>query len=216
MTEPEKRDWRQYAGIGCCAAVVIASVTCYLAQRCGPALVRAGTAKVAIGQAERLMDDMKLPDDEKEALMAPIRAFALKFKDGEVTLEQAAVVARQPAIVALMARGFETKYLEPSALPTAEKKAAHVTVSRFTQGVVTEKVGSAKAREIADIITVETTVLGDKKILKLKDAITTDELRKCLKIMKRSADGARIAKKKFDIDLAAELRMATEMGMRQN
>ena len=77
----------------------------------------------------------------------------------------------------------------------------------------TESIPSSKAEEISDLVTYETTGPGGETTHKLKESITTEELKSCIKIMKDAADGAAIEEKEFTFDIADEIKKAIEKGM---
>ncbi|MHC4198637.1 MAG: hypothetical protein ACYSU0_01400 [Planctomycetota bacterium] len=205
------------AGVGCLVLIVlglIAGVVVYFKWESWVRSIAAGAGEIA---ADSMMDNLGIPADEKEAAMKPVREFAQRIRDGEVGLEQVGAIAEAlaegPALAAIMARGFEVKYLGPSDLPEEEKKAGHISISRFVQGVSTGKIPKEKAEQIGDICTVETVDDDGDQTRKLKDSITTEELKSCLGIMKDAADAAGIEDKEFKVDLAAEIRKAIETGM---
>ena len=105
------------------------------------------------------------------------------------------------------------KYVQAGALSEDEKKAAHITVTRFTQGLIDETVSTETKDEITAIVT-ETSVdsSGDEST-DLKDSITDEELKECLKLMKDAADKAGIENKEFKVDIAEEIRKAIEAGL---
>ncbi len=209
------------AGIGCLVLVVIGVIAGVVVYYKAGSWARAAVAVGVEAAAEKTMENLNLPQDEMNAAMEPIREFTQKIRDGEVTLEQALAVgealAGGPALAAVMARGFEVKYLHPSDLPDDEKQAGHVAISRFVNGVSTDRIPDEKAKEkvkeIGDIVTVKTTDSAGKTTKQPKDALTAEELRSCLKIMKDAADAAGVEQREFVVDLAAEIRKAIAIGL---
>ncbi len=205
------------AGIGCLVLVVLGLVAGAVVYYKWESWARTAGAKLAEAAAGSMMDELGIPADEKEAAMKPVREFTRKIRDGEVSMEQVGAVAKAlkegPALAAMLARGFEARYLNPSDLPEEEKKAGHVAISRFVQGVSTGKIPKEKPKEIRDVCTVKTVDAEGNEKRKLKDSITTEELKSCLKTMKDAADAAEIEDREFKVDLAAEIRKAIEAGM---
>ena len=204
-------------GIGCGVLAVIGIVLALVVVVKAKDWARTAGAAVLEIAAEAMMDEFELPEDEKTAAMEPVREFAQQIRDGNVTLEQIAAVGEAltegPAIAAVLMRGFEAKYLAKSELPDEEKAEARVTISRFVHGVSTESIPSGKVEEISGLVTYETTGPGGETTHNLKESITTEELRSCIKIMKDAADGAAIEEKEFTFDVAEEIRKAIEKGM---
>jgi hypothetical protein len=204
-------------GIGCGVLAVIGIVLGVVVYVKAKDLARVAGAKGVEIVAEAMMDEAELAADEKAAAMEPVREFAQQIRDGKVTLEQAIAVgealAKGPAFAAVLMRGFEAKYLAKSELPDEEKAEARVTISRFVHGVSTEMIPPSKAEEISNLVTYETTGPGGEKTTTLKESITTEELRSCIKVMKDAADGAGIEDTEFTFDIADEIRKAIEKGM---
>lgn len=205
------------AGVGCLVLIVVGLIAGVVVYYKWEGWVRSIAAKGAEVAAEGMMDELGIPADEKEAAMKPVRELARRIRDGEVGLEQVGAIAEAlaegPALAAVMARGFEVRYLRPSDLTDEEKTAGYVAISRFVQGVSTGKIPKEKAEEVRDVCTVETVEADGNETRKPKDSITTEELKSCLKIMKDAADAAGIENREFKVDLAAELRKAIEAGM---
>jgi len=209
------------AGIGCLVLLVlglIVGVFLYKYYRMRVKdMARFEGALLVEAAADGMMDDLGIPADEQRAAMKPVGEFVGRILDGEVNIEQVGAVAEAlaegPALAAVLARGFEVKYLGPSDLPEDEKKAGHIGISRFVQGVSTGKIPKETAEEIGDMCTVKTVDDDGDETRKLKDSITAEELKSCLMIMKDAADAAGIENKEFKVDLAAEIRKAIETGM---
>ena len=161
-----------------------------------------------------------MPDAEREAAMVPIREFAAKIKKGEINMEQAGAVgkalAEGPLPMVMMARAAELMYLEPSDLPAAEKEAGSITISRFAHGITQKKIGEAEVDAAFDKISTKGVGTDGNESVQLKDSLTDGELREWLATMKKSADKARIAKKRFTVDIPAEIRKAIDAGLGEN
>lgn len=219
MPEEEKKSSAmKYVGIGCLVVVlvvVIGGYVAYIKLKAG-ALGIAGKAVEIV--AEAAMEG--LPADEKAAAMAPVKAFTEKVSAGEVSAAQVMAVAKQfaegPAVTAIRVRGFEAKHLEPSKLSDKEKEVGKLNASRFVRGVVKDKIGKDKIKELNDILTEQVEQKQNGKtgtVTKLKATLTTEEIQKCLKLMKDAADKAKIKDKKYKNDLPAMIQKAIDAGM---
>ena len=205
------------AGVGCLVLIVLGVVVGLVVWAKWEGWARAAGAAGVELVAEEMMSELGLTEEEKDGAMGPVREFAQQIRDGEVTLAQAIAVGEElvdgPAFAVLLTRGFEGKYLAASELSDAEKQEGHVTLTRFAQGVSTERIPTTKAEEISQIVTIETTDSEGETTKELKETITTEELKSCLAIMKDSADAAGVEDREFTFDLAEEIRKAIENGM---
>ena len=205
------------AGIGCGVIVVlgiIAGVVLYsnkdkIIQSVGGVAIEKG--------ADLMFDSLDLPANEKEAAMVHVRDLSGRIKKGEISVEQALQVleslAEGPLPVVIILRLFEAKYVKGASLTEDEKKEAHISITRFAQGLIDSTIDKAKSEEIAAIITDKTRDASGKETTKLKETISDAELKKCLKLMKDAADAAGVANKEFKVDIAEEIRKAIAEGL---
>ncbi|MHC5058330.1 MAG: hypothetical protein ACYTKD_27045 [Planctomycetota bacterium] len=207
----------QAAGIGCLALIGLAVVLGIVVYSKAESWARAAGATLVEAVTEQAMSEAGLSEEEKDSAREPVREFARKIRDGEVSAEQVAAVVEEfaegGAWAVLLMRGFQTKYLEPSDLPEEEKAAGRVTVGRFVEGLLRETVPTKRLGEISDIVTYETAGPDGEKQHKLKDSITTEELRSSLSIMKDAADAAGVEDREFTRDIGEMIGQAIERGM---
>jgi hypothetical protein len=204
-------------GIGCgvvlLLAVIAGGVLVTTRDRWMPVLA----AKSMVMVAGAMLDQLKIPADEKEAALVPIRELAQKVRAREVSMEQAEkmfkVIADGPLPTYLTLRAFELSYVAPSALSVDEKKEASLTISRFMRGLVSGRIEKAKGEEIRGIVVEKKQGPDGKDVTELKATITGEELKKCLAIMKSAADEAGIEAGEYRIDLATEIRRSIEQGL---
>jgi hypothetical protein len=176
----------------------------------------AGATLVEV-MTEQIMDEMGLSEEEKSSASVPVREFTQKIRDGEASMEQIKAVAEEfaegKAWAALLLRGFQTKYLEPSELTDDEKAAGRVLVGRFTDGLLKESIPMERLNEISEIVTYETTDADGDEQRKLKDSITIEELKSCLAIMKEAADKGGVEDREFTHDIGEMIGDAIDKGM---
>lgn len=205
------------AGVGCLVLVAIGIVAGMVVYFKAKDWARAGIAAVTEKVTEKMVKELGLSEAERESAMEPIREFAQRIRDGEVSLEQGGRVMEAltegPAFAVLMMHVFERKYLAGPELSEEEKQEGHVTITRFVRGVSTGSIPKTKIEEISKIVMLETTDSEGETTKKPKDTITAEELKSCLTIMKDSADAAGIEEKEFTFDLGEEIRKAIEKGM---
>lgn len=207
----------QMAGVGCLVLVGLAVLLGIVLYFKAETWARSAAAKVVEIIAEEVMDEVGLSEEEKRSASKPVREFAQKVRDGEASMEQIAAVAKEfaegKAWAALLMRGFQTKYLEPSELTDDEKAAGRVLVGRFTDGLLKESIPMERLEEISDIVSVKTTGADGKEQVKLKDTITIEELKSCLVIMKDAADKGGVEDREFTHDIGEMIGEAIEKGM---
>ena len=216
MQREEKGSCAQAAGIGCLVLVLAGAVGGYIAFRTakdmGPGLIATGMET----SAEQLLKGLKIPDSERAAVMAPIRAFTQDIRDGKVTLEQGVRVVSELAderlIAAIGSRGFEAAYVADSDLTADEKQAAHVTVTRFAHGVVESLIPDATVQKVLDSVSTTRTDAQGKVQRTFKDTLTRAELDDALASMAKAADAAEIAVREFEIDLGEIVKQAIARG----
>lgn len=204
-------------GITCLGLILIAAVTAGVVYMNAETWSRQGFAFVAEQAATSLVDTFQLPEKEKQEAMVPIRKFLDGVRDGSVSLEQMgnviAALMEGPTFAVFLGRAFEAKYLDSANLNEDEKKAARVTVTRFVQGSINEKIQQDTIDTVMDQISVQTVDAQGNTTRKLKDTLTDAELQKALEIMKTAADEAGVAEEQFDFNLKDEIQKAIDRGM---
>jgi hypothetical protein len=201
--------------IGCLGILLLVVVVGVVAYYKMGDWVRSGGAAIVNLVAEEALKDLDIPAAEREAAMEEVRAFSQKVKDGEVSVQEITSVAEHfakgPAFAAIMARGFEVKYLAVSELPEEEKAEGRKTLSRFSHGVSQKQIPRETLEELKQIIAHEKQNEDDP--VKFKKALTPEELRRALNVMKAAADDAGVEDAVFTIDLTAEIRKSIDEGM---
>jgi hypothetical protein len=195
-------------GIGCLGVIVVLIIAGVVVVKNIKNIGRSAGAKLATTAVAAVVDKSGLSEAEKTEIMKPVKELAKEFKQEEITLDELgsilSKVANGSLPTLLSMRSFEVLYLEKSSLDAAAKKAASVTVSRYAQGHTTAKIKDSEG--IQGIIWEKTTNAAGEVTNSLKETLAPEELQKCLDIMKKAADDAGIADKKFEIDIAGALR----------
>jgi len=207
----------QLAGVGCLVIVALVVVLGIVLYFKAEDWARAAAAKFVEVAADEVMDEVGLSDEEKRSASGPVREFARKIRDGEASAEQIAAVVEEfaegKAWAALLMRGFQTKYLDPSELSEEGKAAGRVVVGRFTEGLLKESIPQERLEEISNIVTYKITGTDGQEQRKLKESITADELKSCLAIMKDAADTGGVDNREFTHDIGEMIGQAIERGM---
>lgn len=89
-----------------------------------------------------------------------------------------------------MTRAFELRYLEDSELPEEKKQSGHVTVTRFAEGLASERIPEDDRKAVMDVVMVETVGENGNTEKQIKSDLTAEELTKALELMATAADNA--------------------------
>lgn len=204
-------------GVGCLVLLVAGVASGYYVWIKKDEWARRAAAFTAEKMFEGVVDGLNIPEKEKKAVMKPVRAFAQEIREGKVSMEQGTAVmqalVKGPLVVILMLRAFETKYLEPSALSEEEKENARVQISRYAHGLVTEKIPQKETDKISAIVAVTTADSHGNTKKTLKESLSDEEVRQCLKIMKTATAEAGIPEREFKFDVTKEIQKAIAKGM---
>lgn len=216
-------------GIGCGVVLVLVVIGgLFVALNIKPWIQKGGAFFIEVA-AENILSELGFPEEEKRATLEPIRSFAEDFRGGRIQPEQVGKVAKEvfseKIVVAVGTKGFELSYLETVDLTPVLREAARITLSRFTHGVLEERIPTSRIEQVFELISEETgasrwpdfgaqdasTDSFDGR--RLKENLTADDVLACLGVMKQAADEAGIAIRRFEIDLPGEIRRAIEQGM---
>jgi hypothetical protein len=103
---------------------------------------------------------------------------------------------------------IEAKYFDQSGLSDEEKTAGHVTLNRFMQAVVNDKVPQATMDQVMEHIA-DRKPGGDDQ-WELKESVTDDQLRELLADAKAAADAAEIPAEIPEVDPSEEVRQIVD------
>ena len=157
--------------------------------------------------------DSKLPQDQKDRIVARVSQVKEDFQAGKISDEQVEQVFKNLAASPLLPLGavefYEEHYIKPSELSEEEKTAAIRTLERFARGVYEEKI----PRDDIDKVTAPISEKNAQGEQELKDDPTADELRSMLKLAKERADKANVPDEPFEVNVADELDRAIDAGL---
>ncbi len=176
----------------------------------------AGRAIAATGLlkfTDTILDGMNIPQTERSAIMAPLKTLGDQVRAGEVTMQQGEAIIGKimegPIMGVLMAQGFQGSYLDTSSLTDAEKAEARLTINRFQQGFITEKLDMETLNQLNQYVT---TPSSDGKN-NLKSELSDEDLKSSLTVMKSAADDANIPLSETPIDLPGLFQKAINSGL---
>lgn len=162
-----------------------------------------GIASSAFNQA---IDESQLPEAEKQEVKAEIERVTKGFTDGTITDQQMGQIMdgllQSPLLPTVMVKGIESQYFDKSGLSAEEKAEGSVALQRFTNGMLTQKIGGAALDKVLAPI-------GDKQPdgeWKLREKVTDDELRQFIAAAKAEADAAGIPEEVPPFDPSEELK----------
>lgn len=196
--------------IGCLGvflfAVLCVSITAwYVATN-----IRTIGANLGQKVAVSVINDSKLPDDQKKGIISHIDRVVNDYKAGKITDEQLGQIfekiAKSPVTIMGIVMMAEEKYVTPSKLTATEKSDAVRTLQRLGRGAYEEKIEKDKIDKIMETL-MTTDSSGNKKI---KEKLTDEELRAFLKLAKDEADRADVPDEAFVVDMAAEIGKSIE------
>lgn len=81
--------------VGCLTFLLVAAVGGYYMAIKAKEFAYGTVATMSEKVAEEMIKEMKLPEDEHEAAMVPVREFADRIRAGEVTMEEAEQIGRR-------------------------------------------------------------------------------------------------------------------------
>ena len=210
-------------GIGCLVVILVPSIIGFLGwqkfQAVGglEGLIQAGGGKaieiVVTEVASEMLEGLKIPEHDREAILAPIKGLGDQIADGKIDVDRldafVETIAQGPILGVLLAEGFAHSYLEASSLSGEEMTRALLTINRFQQGFVNESVDMDQLSELKQYLLQE--VSGDN--YQLKSVLSDAELKSSLALMKRAADDAAIPMIALPIDIPGMIQSTIEQAI---
>lgn len=198
------------AGIGCSVIIVLlliaVGVGAWWISRHGRQF---GTDFAAAAMKEGLRE-LDVPDEQRQRMHARIDDVGKRFKEGELELEQVAMIFQKlsqspilPAGVSLFAKRV---YIRDSGLDDDEKQAAHLAIQRFSRGVIDELIPETERESVLDMISTKDPN-GNRQF---KQKLTDAELRAFVAAAGKAADDAGVPDKVPEINFADEFDKAID------
>lgn len=210
---------------GCAVLLLLAAIGVgYLIYK-GPQILRWTTAKTVTFVTEQMLDQsLQLPDEEREAVMAPVERLADRVVEGEIEGETAALAmadvldSNEAAVIAL--HGFESRYVDSDLIPEGEREAAMLTTNRFATGILDRRIPRRHLHELAEIVLVEREGAeeGDAVQKRLKTELSAEDIQDALAVMDRAVTTAGIDapyEKRSPQELSALVDQAIERALRE-
>jgi hypothetical protein len=199
-------------GIGCAVVLGIMLIAGLWLYAHREKLLRSFMSKSLTVGAEAMVEALQLPPEEREAAMQPLLDLSEEIGQGTVSAEQGARIMQAliesvvPNLLAM--RAFEVQLMQKGDLSAQEKEEARKTIWRYAEGLRTKTIDDNSFEDLMNIVSTP-----QKEGRRLKDDITPEDFRRCLAIMKKSADEGGVADRQFEFDLPGEIRKAIDAGL---
>jgi hypothetical protein len=161
------------------------------------------------------IDEMQLPDDEKQEIKVQANRVVDALRDGSLSGEQAGGILERflqsPLMPAFVVLAADKQYLEKSGLSDEEKAEGRVALQRFANGVIA---GTIKEQSVDAVLThvADRSAGGEWE---LRDQVSDEDLRAALAAAKTHADEAGIPAEPEAFDPSDEIKKVIDEGMRE-
>lgn len=165
--------------------------------------------------ARELLRQSKMPEDQKQAIIAEVDSLATDFKEGRISVEEMGrvieAVAKSPVIPLAGVQFAKEKYIDRSDMTAEEKAAANRSLQRFARGVHEKKITPADEQVTDALKPIARLKPGNQ--WELKDNPTRQELDQFVANCKAKADEAQVPDEPFDLNFASELKKAINQAL---
>jgi hypothetical protein len=203
------------AGIGCLVVILLMVVGGILTYVNRATIGRTVMGKSIEVVAEKALADLNFPEDEKNAILAPIKKLSAELRAGSITMDEMQAIGEEimseRVLAAVGSRVFESVSATIPDLDATEREAARVDVSRFAHGIMEGDISAEEAENLLDLLTVPGTG-SDNSPPKFRNDLTHEDFMRVMDSVAGKADDVGIPNEFFEIDAAEEVRAAIERG----
>lgn len=198
------------AGIGCGVIVVLGIIAAVVGGLWVANNVKELGTDIAVTAMKEGLNELEVPDDQRERMHDRIDDVGQQFKDGKLELEQVAAIFKKlsesPILPAGVSLFVKRVYIRDSGLDDEEKVAADTAIQRFSRGVIDGSIPEAKREAVLDMISTKDHQ-GNRQF---EQELTDDELRAFLKAVTETADEAGVPAEVPEINFADEFDKAID------
>lgn len=198
------------AGIGCTVIVVLGLIAAVLVGFWVANNAREFGTDLAVSAMKEGLNELEVPDDQRQRMHARIDEVGQQFKDGKLELEQVGAIfeklSKSPILPAGVSLFVKRVYIRDSGLDEEEKTAAHIAIQRFSRGVIDNSIPEAKREAVLDMISTKD-INGNRQF---KQKLTDDELRAFIKTVAETADEAGVPADVPEVNFADEFDKAID------
>lgn len=198
------------AGIGCAVIVVLGLIAAVLVGFWVARNARELGTDLAVSAMKEGLNELEVPDDQRQRMHARIDEVGQQFKDGKLELQQVGAIfeklSESPILPAGVSLFVKRVYIRDSGLDEEEKAAAHIAIQRFSRGVIDRSIPDAKREAVLDMISTKD-INGNRQF---QQKLTDDELRAFIKAVTETADEAGVPPEVPEINFADEFDKAID------
>ena len=198
------------AGIGCAVIVVAGLIAVVIGGFWVANNVRELGTDLAVTAMKEGLNELEVPDEQRERMHDRIDDVGQQFKDGKLEIEQVMAIFKKlsesPILPAGVSLFVKRVYIRDSGLDEDEKAAADIAIQRFSRGVIDNSIPEAKREAVLDMISTKKPD-GNREF---KQKLTDDELRDFLKAVTEAADEAGVPAEVPEVNFADEFDKAID------
>jgi len=198
------------AGIGCAVIVVLGLIVAVIFGFWVAQNGRELATDLAVSAMKEGLNELEVPDDQRQRMHARIDEVGQQFKDGKLELQQVGAIveklSKSPILPAGVSLFVKRVYIRDSGLDEEEKAAAHIAIQRFSRGVIDSSIPEAKREAVLDMISTKD-MNGNRQF---QQKLSDDELRAFIKAVAETADEAGVPTEVPEINFADEFDKAID------
>lgn len=173
---------------GCLVALLLLAIGVGYVVMKAPQIMRWTGATAVTMMVEAMLDrGLQLPDEERDAVMAPVERLADRVKAGEIDEEQAVEVLTRlfesNEAAAVVLHGFESRYVDSELIPESQRETALLTANRFASGILDGRIPRRSLVPLRHIVVERRDGEGGSEEARLKEELDAEDIQKALAIM---------------------------------
>lgn len=194
------------AAVGCLGVLTVTIIGCVVG---GWYMYRNGVrlaAPLARTIAQKALNDVELPQEEKDAIMVQVDRLVTAAQQDRVNMNDLTKalegISKSPLFAAWMVFAADVKYVQPSGLSDEEKQDSKRVLQRVLHGLYDKAITIEQLEPVQSFIFVD----DGKGAKTLKEHLTDEELRQFIAGCREIVDKANVADEPFEITISQELK----------